>query len=745
MGAKALTVIVGVALALAVGSAALAGVYEDQVLADNPVAYWRFEDGRASQVMPTGAPAADAAGANAGTYQNSVLLVAGITPGSTAPDFNGLDNFVRTTTLGNFGSGLAAGSTLEFWAKTTEPRVTRQPMGVLNQADATAFVVDFNRDSNLNGSVDRYNFYLRGSDGKQLSTHTLGPDYRDGEWHHHVWVVNDPATNDVDLYRDGVLISQGQSRKQNPTSFTNLEFPLLIGANNNRGTPAAHTDTAIDEVAIYNKPLTAAQVAAHYNAQRADAQAGPQLPVGGGLLMHLAGDSVAVDGSGKVATWTDLSGSGNDAVQNVNTSLRPTPIPAALNGHQVLRFEHEDIMDIADLPIGPDATILMVTQNAQQTSGGSIHRTVMAPRLGPEPYSAAGNGYALGYFRDGADAFNVSLGNGSAEQTVTDPLDANGQFEIVAYRHAATLGEVFRDGVLAASGPQTRTSGFHTGDYSIGRQAGNTQRGYQGDIAEIIVFNRSLSDDEIDQIGLYLEAKYGLNTLFSLPTRPIAIGHAFNADTIATSASDAAGAGYRGSLNEKFLTGAQFPTDRVLRVSNGLSYPLGPYDGNNTILMDLNDTETIDIVDAQYTEISILHTAVGFNTIDGAPNETNGILTLHYTDGTSDQMLWDLADNDGNNSQFISLDALEDLTLFRFGDGGGQWGSRQLWSQTFAVDGGRILDWLEFSTLGVSDPSNDADFGIYAISGVLIPEPASMALLALGLSLLAARRRGRAA
>jgi hypothetical protein len=493
----------------AIASQAQAG-YVQEVMADSPAAYWRFDDGDPGDLMATGAAAADTVGVNGGSYQNGVPLVAGAIPGTAAADFDGAMNYVTTTTLGNFGSAMGSGLSIEFWVKTTETRTIRQAMGVLNQANGTALVVDFNRMSNLAPDPDanRFNYYLRASDNKALSTHTRQDNYNDGNWHHMAWVVDNPASgNTAHIYFDGVEVSQGKVASS-PSNFADFQFPFMIGANNNRGTAAAHVDAVIDEVALYDHPLSAGRIAAHYGAGNA-----PVLPVSGDLLMHLDGDVVTTDTSGHVAAWNDLSGRGNQAVQNVNAALRPTPLPGALNGHQTLDFEVEDIMDVNTLTIGPEATILMVTQNStQSTSTASIHRTVMAPRNNnPEPYSPAGNGYALGYFREGANGFNVSLGNGSAEQKVSQSLAADNQFEIITYRHSGTTGELLRNAVPVNSGPQTRISDFATG-YSIGREAGNGVRGYQGQIAEIIVYDRALTPDEYHQVGFYLDQKYGLGT-----------------------------------------------------------------------------------------------------------------------------------------------------------------------------------------------------------------------------------------
>lgn len=299
--------------------------------------------------------------------------------------------------------------------------------------------------------------------------------------------------------------------------------------------------------------------------------------------------------------------------------------------------------------------------------------------------------------------------------------------------------KIYTDGLLAATTVDSNAPGGPSPtDKTVAISSyGGQNRYFNGRIDDVAVFEGELTDKQVSALAS------GASPLAVAPWPAIDISGSFNADTIATDTADSSGTGYRGTLNEKFLAGTQFPGDGILVVPSGEIFELGPYDGDNTVLLDLNDTETIDVADALYSEISILHTAVGFNTISGAPNPTNGTATFFYTDGTSDSLLWDVADNDGNNSQGLSASALTGLTVYRFGGTGGEWGGRRLWHQTFDVDGTKWLDRIEFSTIGVSDPGNDADFGIYAISGLVVPEPATIALVALGLASLAARRRRR--
>jgi len=267
---------------------------------------------------------------------------------------------------------------------------------------------------------------------------------------------------------------------------------------------------------------------------------------------------------------------------------------------------------------------------------------------------------------------------------------------------------------------------------------GGANRYFNGQLDEVAIWGEPLSAAEVKQLAA------GASPLDIL-WQPLDIRGSFNADTIATSTSDSSGTGYRGTLNEKFLVGSQFPADGLLipeaSGGSGPVFEFGPYDGDNTVRMDSGGSVSIDVENGTYSEISVLHSAVGFNTNYGTQN---GTITLHYADGTSEVVMWDVADNDGNNGDGLSDDALTGLTLYRFGGSGGSWGNRQLWYQTLTVDRNKWLDSIDFSVSGVTD--GDADFGIYAVSGLAaVPEPGAGLLLAIGLIGLAAGCRRRRA
>lgn len=197
----------------------------------------------------------------------------------------------------------------------------------------------------------------------------------------------------------------------------------------------------------------------------------------------------------------------------------------------------------------------------------------------------------------------------------------------------------------------------------------------------------------------------------------------FDGDTFATSTSDSSGTGYRGTNNEKFLT-TGLPGDGVLTPAGGPTFQLGSYTADNTILLESSGVDSaisLDLPDQRMSTFSIVHSAVGFNIFSASKN---GTATVTYIDGSTDVLFWDLADNDGNNSDGLSQTAAGSLTLRRF-DNSTNGTNRRLWYQTFTgVDAARTVDSITFDASAVGTPPNndaDADFGIYALSTTASP------------------------
>jgi PKD repeat protein len=221
-----------------------ADTYGKAVYADGPRIYWRLGE-------VSGTVAEDASGVN-----SDGTLFAGVTfgrPGAlavsdTAAGFNGSDGFVSSDEL--FDNPTVY--TEEAWFNTT--------------TTSGGKIIGFGRNrTGLSGSYDRHVWMTNagalvfGTYTGQLNTITSAGGLNDGQWHH---VVATQSGNGMKLYVDGVLAGTNpQTQAENyPGHWKVGGDPVWFDSSSNffAGT--------IDEVAIYERELSASRIAAHFTA-----------------------------------------------------------------------------------------------------------------------------------------------------------------------------------------------------------------------------------------------------------------------------------------------------------------------------------------------------------------------------------------------------------------------------------------------------------------------------------------------
>jgi uncharacterized repeat protein (TIGR01451 family) len=212
--------------------------YATVVMADAPLAYWRLGE-------TSGSTAADQLGSSPGTFG------AGSTLGVTGALTSDVDRALRSA--GSSGqrplvvahtSALDLGNgpfTIEAWARRTTT-------GTLDS------IVDYGYGNSPGGPMlayvgDRIGLW---QNGVGLIAQDTGTSL-DTSWHH-LAATWDGTTGRV--YRDGVLVSGSSTSRV----LGNQTGPLLIGANQDAGEEFSGD---LDEIAIYRKALTAAQIQTH--------------------------------------------------------------------------------------------------------------------------------------------------------------------------------------------------------------------------------------------------------------------------------------------------------------------------------------------------------------------------------------------------------------------------------------------------------------------------------------------------
>ena len=243
----------------------------------------------------------------------------------------------------------------------------------------------------------------------------------------------------------------------------------------------------------------------------AGAGGAPSLPFSppdlGGLEMWLEGDSLGVVDNQPINEWDDLSGNGHH-VEQPTGSLQPIYKVNILNGHAVVRFDAaDDFLASATFAseLAQPNTVFLVNKWADTTTrtgfdGIDVNKRNML-------------------YLTAADGFVAYAGTDQALKHQIPVQHLRWNLHAITYNGAASTYWLNR-AVLATGNPGTMgLTGITLGRFAAPNQA------VSGDIAELIIYNRALSDAERQQVEDYLATKYaiagllaGLDAWWSLDT-----------------------------------------------------------------------------------------------------------------------------------------------------------------------------------------------------------------------------------
>jgi hypothetical protein len=226
---------------------------------------------------------------------------------------------------------------------------------------------------------------------------------------------------------------------------------------------------------------------------------------------------------GRVLAWDDeLVGDNTIANDGVGPSgHRPIRIENEINGLPVIRFDSGNryingdgiLTDTGGGRSNNPRTMIVVARHA----GTGGNEGVLIDLTGNGGAPPAGAEYA--FTRE--LAIRVNGGNrGFDESLSTAQFDVVGVMTPGPPSNNTNASQAFRNSPdflgIAFTGARTVDTGLG-GGYRIGdsRRISGTGREFQGDIAEIIVFEDVLSEAERNQVGYYLQEKYALSTSFT--------------------------------------------------------------------------------------------------------------------------------------------------------------------------------------------------------------------------------------
>src|SRR6185436_7177008 len=229
--------------------------YSDAVLSNQPVAYWRL--GAASTAIADTTSNGRNGTATAGVQLNQPSLIAS-DPANAAARFTGTER----VTVNGFEKIGAAGYTVEYWVRPhVLPAGCCQNLVGDGEAAGDYFMMNYilGPSQGLTGAI-RPHF---GPNNTPVSMDSATALQVNNTYHIVTTWDTSQAANNAVIYINGVADRVGTISRNVPAAGTTGNNPVYIGYDNREVPQGNYT---YDEVALYNRPLSAADVATHYAA-----------------------------------------------------------------------------------------------------------------------------------------------------------------------------------------------------------------------------------------------------------------------------------------------------------------------------------------------------------------------------------------------------------------------------------------------------------------------------------------------
>jgi Concanavalin A-like lectin/glucanases superfamily len=458
------------------------------LLSNGLVGYWPL-DGNATS-WATG-KTSDLSGQGNSGQLRSMSTSTSVTKGKTgqALFFDGVSSYVDAgnASAANFGTSNFA---IAFW--------------VNSKPGSDGYVIT-KRSACGNGSF--WNAYITGETGfpgLEIDEDAGGTNYnsidgdvsvQDGKWHH---VVFTRVSVTLHLYIDGKL--DVDSPGGGVTNISN-SASLVMGDNNPCGSPYPGS---LDDIRIYNRALSAAEVKQLYNLGSAKT-GGAKTFAGGSLSSGLVG-YWPLDGD--TTSWTsnttaDLSGNGNTGSL---TLMSTTSSPVGGKIGQGLLFDgsqrYINVGDVSALQITNTITLTAWVKftSLPSTNNGCGNYCGVIIEKG---YDGATEGYLLRYFHNGGQTL-IQTGSYNGSNHIAQWVFnfGAGTWHFVVGQYDGVRWNIYADGSLVAStedafGPLSTAAPVSIGAASI---SGTVGRFFPGVIDDARIYNRALSASEVMQL-----------------------------------------------------------------------------------------------------------------------------------------------------------------------------------------------------------------------------------------------------
>jgi len=243
--------------------------------------------------------------------------------------------------------------------------------------------------------------------------------------------------------------------------------------------------------------------------------------------LWLSAGDVDTDGSNRVTTWHDSGRNGFDATQST-ASDRPTLVSNAVNGQPAVDFDGQNQdttdptqtngqylrldRDVDELNLDEDSGIVVVAVlKVDQFNRGGTWTIGQAGETGREFSMRTCSTFSVDGCPVGGDASGEWRAQhfGVADVDFTSP-ETDGQWAILTHRYDGQQVQIRINGEPIATEPATLDLAANR-DIQLGRwerTAGDPNWYFDGQIAELLIFDQTLPTEDIQNVEGYLDTKF---------------------------------------------------------------------------------------------------------------------------------------------------------------------------------------------------------------------------------------------
>ena len=218
------------------------------------------------------------------------------------------------------------------------------------------------------------------------------------------------------------------------------------------------------------------------------------------LTLHLTSDKGVVTSGSAVTEWDDQSGNGNNAAQTTSAN-QPAYVQGAMNGLPVIRFNGST----SELTL-PSSTALGI-QNHEYEMFIVAQSSYTAQ---PEFLIAGGSFEQFEYHLNGAAGARFIPVTSTYLDLGTSGAYADGKPHVFEANASSTGGGMSVDGVNGGTSTSNILSS-NAGNLLLGVRSDGGDH-FNGDIAEVLVYDTVLTSAQRDSVEKYLADKYGITS-----------------------------------------------------------------------------------------------------------------------------------------------------------------------------------------------------------------------------------------